>query len=356
MKKIRLAIVGCGFISNYHQDAFTKLYDKMEVVGCCDLIRERAEKTAEYLGAEYVCEDYHMLLDKADAFLLAVPHDQHYPLGMECLRNGKHVLMEKPMALNEKECLDLIHEADRNAVTFMVGYVMRYHPMMIRLKSVIDSKMYGECFSMSIWTEQYSNVYGYYEKEKNGGGQFFNHGCHYVDLLMWFLGNPVKGAHMGTNLGTPWMEGEGTSNCIFEFAGGKLGYHFGTWGARGMKHSYAIHAFFEKGMVECCLNDGKMYFHHQSKEMPYYETCDEQIMIFQCEPHIHQPVFELEHFADCVLQDKTPTTSGSVSMQSLRVIWRMYEAEEKNVIADLSGIELEGEWDVPGMAKLPACK
>jgi hypothetical protein len=46
------------------------------------------------------------------------------------------------------------------------------------------------------------------------------------------------------------MEGEGTSNAIMEFEGGKLGYHFGTWGARGMKHNYALHAFFEKCMIE----------------------------------------------------------------------------------------------------------
>lgn len=353
MRKIKLAIVGCGFISDYHKDAFKDLDDQIKVIGCCDIIPERAEKAAKHLKAEHAVEDYRELLNKADAFLLAVPHDQHYPIGMECLKNKKHVLMEKPMALNEAQCLELTHAAIQNGVKFMVGYVMRYHPMIIKLKEIIDSEEHGECFHMSIWTEQYSNVYGFYEREKNGGGQFFNHGCHYVDLLMWYFGNPVKGAHMGTNLGTPWMEAEGTSNCIFEFEGKKLAYHFGTWGARGMKHSYAMHAFFEDCMIECCLNDGKMYLHKKSKIVPYFETCDEQILIFQCAPQIHQPIFELAHFADCIRNHKEPITNGPVSMQSLRVIWRMYEAEEKNVIADLRGISLDGPWDIHGLAKLP---
>ncbi len=353
MQKIKLAIVGCGFISNYHKDAFRELSEQIEVVGCCDIDLDKAEKVAKHLDVETAVRDYRDLMDNADAFLLALPHHLHHPVGMECLKNSKHVLMEKPMALNENECLDLIHAADKHRVKFMVGYVMRYHPMILRLKKIMDQKTYGECFQMSIWTEQYSNVYGYYEKAKNGGGQFFNHGCHYVDLMMWYLGNPIKGAHMGTNLCTPWMEGEGTSNCIFEFEGGKLGYHFGTWGAKGMRHSYSIHAFFEDGMIECCLNDGKMYFHQRREIIPYFETSDQQTLIFQCAPDIHQPKFELAHFADCVLNDKEPITDGPVSMQSLRVIWRMYEAEEKDIIADLRGIELEGEWDIIGLAKLP---
>lgn len=341
MEKVRLAIVGCGFVSNYHKDAFCKLIDKMEVVGCCDLILEKAQEAATYLGAEYVVKDYRELFDKADAFLIALPHDLHYPVGMDCLKHKKHVLMEKPMALNESECLDLIESAKINNVKFMVGYVMRYHPMIRKFKEIIDSKEYGECFSMSIWTEQYTNLYGFYEKKKNGGGQFFNHGCHYIDLMMWFLGDPIKGAHMGTNLGTPWMEAEGTSNAMMEFEGKKLGYHFGTWGARGMKHNYALHAFFEDCMIECCFNEGKMYRHRKTEIVPYFETCDEQLLLFQCSPDVHQPIFELEHFADCVLNDKEPLTNGTVAMQSLRVIWRMYEAEEKNIIADLRGISIK---------------
>ena len=355
MDKVKLAIVGCGFISDVHEKAFNELRDKIEVVGCCDIIKERAESMANYLHAPYAVEDYRDLLDKADAFLLALPHDLHHPIGVDCLKHGKHVLMEKPLALSEEECLDLIRTAEENHVKLMVAYIMRYHPMVQKLKELIDNKTYGEMFQMSIWTEQYT----YYEDEwttkaaRLGGGQFFSHGCHYVDLLLWYLGEPLKGAHMGTNLCTPWMEMEGTSNAIFEFEGGRTAYHFGTWGAKGTRHSYAIHTFFEDGMVECCLNEGKMYLHKSSNLTKYFEKSDQELLIFQCEPTSHLPKYEIEHFADCILEDKEPLTTGQTTLQGHRVIWRMYEAERKDVVADLRGLGLKDSWDIPNLGKLP---
>lgn len=355
MDKVKLAIVGCGFISDVHEKAFNELRDKIEVVGCCDIIKERAESMANYLHAPYAVEDYRDLLDKADAFLLALPHDLHHPIGVDCLKHGKHVLMEKPLALSEEECLDLIRTAEENHVKLMVAYIMRYHPMVQKLKELIDNKTYGEMFQMSIWTEQYT----YYEDEwttkaaRLGGGQFFSHGCHYVDLLLWYLGEPLKGAHMGTNLCTPWMEMEGTSNAIFEFEGGRTAYHFGTWGAKGTRHSYAIHTFFEDGMVECCLNEGKMYLHKSSNLTKYFEKSDQELLIFQCEPTSHLPKYEIEHFADCILEDKEPLTTGQTTLQGHRVIWRMYDAERKDVVADLRGLGLKDSWDIPNLGKLP---
>lgn len=340
MKKVKLALVGCGFISDVHEKAFHELRDKIEVVACCDIVLERAQKMAEMLKCPVAVEDYRELLELADAFLLALPHDLHYEIGMDCLKHKKHVLMEKPLALNEEECIGLICAARENHAKLMVAYIMRYHPMITKLKEIIDGRAYGELFQMSIWTEQYT----YYEDEwttsaaRLGGGQFFSHGCHYVDLLLWYLGKPIKGAHMGTNLCTPWMEMEGTSNAIFEFEGGKLAYHFGTWGAKGTRHSYAIHTFFEDGMVECCLNEGKMYLHKSSNPAKYFEKSDQEILIFECEPTSHLPKYEIEHFADCIRNNTEPLTSGAATLQGHRVIWKMYEAEKRDVVADLRGL------------------
>lgn len=346
MAIVRLGVVGCGFISGIHEQAFDRLRGKMEVTGCCDLIPERAKAMAESVGCSFTCTDYRELFDKVDAVLLAVPHEEHYPMGSDFIRHGIHVMMEKPMAVSEQECLDLIHLARQYHVKFMVAYIMRYHPMCMKLKEIIESGQYGELFQMSIWTEQYTKAEDYdYSARALGGGQFFSHGCHYVDLLLWYLGEPVQGAHMGTRLCTPWIEWEGTSNAVFEFEGGKLAYHFGTWGTVGTRHSYAIHAFFEKGMVECCLNEGKMYLHKTKNLSSYFEKSDMEELIFTCEPTGHLPWYELNHFADCVLNDTEPLTSGETSLQGLRVIWRMYAAEASHQVADLRGLSLNGKWD-----------
>lgn len=366
MDKIKLAIIGAGMISDYHVKVFEELKDKIEVVGTCAKHIENAERVRDFLGAKYATADYKELFDVADSFLVALPHDLHYPVGMDIINAGKHCLMEKPLALNEEECLNIIHAANENNVKLMIGYIMRFHPMVVKLKELIDNKTYGNYYQMSIWTEQYEWLpEGHWlaMAKPSGGGQFYTHGCHYIDLMLWMMGRPKKGAHMGTRLCTEWIEMEGTSNAMFEFEQDRLAYHFGTWGAKGTRHSYCIHTFFEDGMVECCLNDGEMWL-HQTRDPDSYsqgvglysEKSDAPQLIFTCDGASHMPKGEIEHFADCVINDKPPLCDGPGALQGNRVIWRMYEAADRNIIADLSGLGLDEEWDKPGLYKIPDTK
>jgi predicted dehydrogenase len=212
---VRLGIIGCGGMESVHQRAYKELAGRLEVAGTADVVIGRARKTAELVGAELAVTDYRELLDSVDTCLIVLPHHLHHQAGLDCLNAGKHVLMEKPLANSESECLDLIRTAEKQERVLMTAYVMRYHPMVRRVKELIDAKVYGDVFQISIWTEQHTEREpGHWSRFAStlGGGQFFSHGCHYVDLLLWFLGSPVRGIHMGTNYGTPWMEKEGTSN------------------------------------------------------------------------------------------------------------------------------------------------
>ncbi len=360
MGKIKLGIVGCGWITNLHQQVFNELKDKIEVVGTCARHQESAERTAKFLGAKYAVTDWKQLFDVADSFLVALPINLHYQAGMEMIEAGKHVLMEKPLGVTEKECLTITQAAEDKNVKLMVAYIMRFHPMVAKLKEIIEKKTYGDFNQMSIWTEQftyYPEGHWLRKKETSGGGQFFTHGCHYVDLLLWMMGNPVKGAHFGTRKFTEWMDTEGTSNAIFEFENGRLAYHYGTWAAKGTRHSYSIQTQFEEGLVECCLNEGKMYL-HQTKDLGNYsEVSDEPELIFTCETTSHLPKYEIEYFADCVIKNVHPMTDGKSTLQGHRVIWRMYEAERRNIIADLSGLGIDNEeWKQEGLYKLPDTK
>jgi len=338
MKKIRLGLVGCGFISEIHKTAFGELKDKMEIVATCDVDLDKAKSIADMLGCSIAVDDYKQIIDQVDAVLLALPHHLHHPIGMDFLTRGIHVLMEKPLALSVAECEELINAAEESGAKLMVAYIMRYHPQVVKLKEIIDSKVYGDIFQMSIWTEQYTYIpEGSWMRDakKLGGGQLFSHGCHYVDLLFWYMGKPVRGAHLGSNLCTPWMEMEGTSNAIFEFEGGRLAYHFGTWGAKGTRHSYAIHAFFEDCMIECCLNEGQMFIHRSTDLGNYSEKSDVAELIFECEPTSHLPKYEIEHFADCIINNIQPLTGGREALKGQQAIWEMYKAERENRYADL---------------------
>ncbi len=329
---IKIGLVGCGGIGNAHVSGLADL-PGARMVATADIDISRAESAAKALGADKAVADYRELLADVDAVLLSLPHQLHHPIGMDCLAAGKHVLMEKPLANSERECLDLIEMSERTGLTLMVAYCMRYQPLLVRLKELLDAKTYGEVFQLSIWTEQHTQYppdHWASSAATLGGGQLFSHGCHYIDLLLWYLGNPIEGTHIGTNFGTPWMEKEGTSNVSIKFENGALGYHFGTWGAKGTRLGYSFHAHCTEGMLEAAITQGKLIL-HQNREETILLTAEDAKSLRN----------ETLHFIDCINTGAKPLTDAHSSLQGLRLIWRLYEAEQKKVVADLRGLGLE---------------
>ncbi len=348
MNKIRLGIIGCGGMAKTHSGGFGYLADKVEIAATCDIVIERAQEAAEVTGAKLAVTDYHELLDHVDAVLIVLPHDLHFEVAMTCLKAGKHVLVEKPMCNTEEECLELIQTSEEVGKVLMTAYPVRFWPIVLKLKELLDSKAYGECFQLSIWTEQYTRLYdGHWglSADRLGGGQFFSHGCHYVDLMLWIMGRPVRGTHLGTNFGTPWMEKEGTSNVTIEFENGALGYHFGTWGARGTTLGWSIHAHCTGGMLEVNRNDNKLYAHTQMKEeRANLESESTHEVLYEGDSNGKFTQHELEHFLDCIHTGNRPITDGPTSLQGRSVIWQLYEAEKNGTVADLRGLGLNDDW------------
>jgi predicted dehydrogenase len=324
-------------MGNAHRARFEHNADRMTVTACVDIIPERAEQAAANFGAR-AATDFEEVLPDVDAVLIALPHPVHHPVGMACLEAGKHVLMEKPLAINEAQCLDLIAAREKSGTVLMNGYSQRYNPLMLFLAELLFAKKYGECFHLSMWTEQYTRASDpdfIYTREALGGGQLFSHGCHYIDLLMWMLGEPLEGHHLGTNFGTPWMEREGTSDVVMKFASGAVGYHGGTWGAKGTRLGYSFHAQCEEGMIELDQFNGIVALHRGDKHAD--EDRGVKILMEHGDNSKHTDR-EMRHFLDCIDGNLTPFTNAEDALQSLRVIWRLYEAEDTGRIADLRGL------------------
>ena len=335
---IRIALIGCGGMGQSHRAAFERLRGRARFAAAVDVDLARARATADLMGCGTIAADYRQVCDAFDAAIVAVPHHLHHPIGIDLLRRGKHLLMEKPLANSEAECIDLIETAERAECTLMVAYCMRFHPIVVEMERLLKARAYGDLFQLSIWTEQHTQGEPgswMHRKKTLGGGQLFSHGCHYVDILLAWMGQPVSGTHVGTNFGTPWMEGEGTSNVALKFASGALGYHFGTWGAKGTRLRYSFHAHCTEGMLEGQISQGRLLLHRgaleaeKGREMLLLET--------KVGKHIEN---ELIHFVDCLAHRRRPLTDGRRSLQSLRVIWKLYEAEDKGVVADLSAVSI----------------
>ena len=350
MEKLRIGLVGCGNMMNVHAAAVNEVKD-VEVVAVCDIVPENAQKVAAVLNDPYITTDYTTMVDKIDAVMIALPHDLHYECGMFFARKKKHILMEKPLCNSEEECLSLIETCEQMGVTLMCAYPVRFWPGIRKLKDLVDSGEYGKVIQMSIWTEQLTGA-NWEELDKPawlstarlGGGQLFSHGCHYVDVMLWFMGEPVKGCHFGTKVGTPWMMREGTSVLTMAFESGDVGYQGATWGARGTRLGYDFQIQTEKGMLEYEHDSGEVRLYNSQGDHKPGQTNDENktySVLWKREGAASkQTQFEIAHFAECVRTGKTPLTNGRDTLQGLRVIWKTYEAEKNNTIADLRGLGL----------------
>ena len=349
MEKLRLGLIGCGHMMETHV-AGVEQVGAVEIVAVCDVVRERAESVALALGNNpKIFTSYRDMVDDVDAVMIALPHDLHYECGMFFAFHNKHVLMEKPLCNSEEECLSLIEECERRNLKLMCAYPVPYFPAIIKLKELVDSGEYGEIMQMSIWTEQLTtpditgnNPWG--ATARLGGGQLFSHGCHYVDLLLRFLGEPVEGAHVGTRNGTPWMLREGTSAVVMKFKNGAIGYHGATWGARGSRMSYDYQVMMEKGLLELEWATGEIRLYNGNGEHKPLGSAERQqynVIWTREEGRGKATQHEIKHFVDCVINDKKPLTDGRSALQSLRVIWALYDAEKNHTMADLRGLGLE---------------
>jgi len=346
-------MIGCGTMAASHVRTLAPLRHRMRFTAFADLDLARAQQAAAAADGAVAVADCRQLFDAVDAVVIAVPHDLHFAIGMDCLNAHKHILMEKPLALTEAECRKLI-AADRSPdPVLMVGYVMRHDPLWTHLGDALRARTYGDVFHVSIWTEQYTDTSrGAWlgQAKRVGGGQLFSHGCHYIDLLLQWLGDPVRGSHVGTNLGTPWMEREGTSNVCLKFASGATAYHFGTWGARGSRLRYSVHAHCTEGMLELDHAQGTITLHRDRSggDLPALqalaadgETPDTpgQVVVYrQPDKSDKAVVQQMAAFLDCIEQRRIPAVSAASSLRSLQVIWKLYEAEGKGVVADLTGL------------------
>ena len=337
--KHKLILIGCGGMAKQHASRFESLFDRVDVTAVVDLDIAKAQAVSDLLpNHPPVFTDYKEALPYGDLVLQVLPHQLHAEVTIDCLNAGKHVLAEKPLANTREECLAMIEAAKRNNRILMVAYCMRFHPILREMRRLIKEKVYGECFQLSIWTEQLTisaDKPWVHDRKTLGGGQLFSHGCHYIDLILWMMGKPKSGSHVSTNLGTPWMDREGTSNVTLSFPNGALAYHFGTWGARGTRLGYSFHAHCEKAMLDFKLFENKLYLRNNTDEhipdMP--EGQNETVLMDMTGSPAKPTVEEMRHFLDCVETGAAPETSPEESLEGLEIIWKLYEAEENGLIA-----------------------
>jgi predicted dehydrogenase len=151
MEKIRTAVVGLN-MGLAHAHAY-KLSEQSDLRWVVDLDQAKAAGVAAELDCKYTA-DWKEILDDVDAISFATPHHLHAPMAMEAIMAGKHVMLEKPLANTEEECLKLIKGAEDKGVTLMLAYIVRFRPGIQRLKEALDNEEYGKPFNANCWIEE----------------------------------------------------------------------------------------------------------------------------------------------------------------------------------------------------------
>lgn len=322
MSKIRTAVVGLN-MGLAHAHAY-HLAEKADLRWVVDLDEEKAAEVAKELGCDYTT-DWTKIIDDVDAVSLCTPHHLHASQSLAAINAGKHVLLEKPLANSEEDCLSVIRAADDRQVTLMLAYVVRYLPAVRKLKEALDSGVYGKPISAQGWVQAYLQPAPgtwFASKEKLGGGCLFSHGCHYVDILLYLFGEPNKVAHFGNNIGTDWMEGEGTSHGLIEFENGVIAGLNTSWGMKYAKSPARFQIQLTEGFLE--LDNSMWTVTAKSKD-------GEQILYERPQDYARGPGanvwFEIEHFLDSITNGTRPETDGREILKSHRTIWAMYNSK-----------------------------
>ncbi|MBQ6789718.1 MAG: Gfo/Idh/MocA family oxidoreductase [Clostridia bacterium] len=196
MEKVRVGIIGCGGIANGKHMPGLKNVKEAEMVAFCDLIIERAEKAAKEYGTPdaKVYVDYkEMLEDKTiDVVHVCTPNRAHSFITVDALEAGKHVMCEKPMAINSVEALKMIDAAKRTGKKLTIGYQNRQRNDAQYLKNEALAGTFGDIYYARAIALRRRAVptWGVFLNEyEQGGGPLIDIGTHALDLSLWTMDN-----------------------------------------------------------------------------------------------------------------------------------------------------------------------
>lgn len=245
--KYGFGVIGCGVISDTHLDAI-KLLPNAEIVAVCDTREDAARAKAEKYGCDYYTDLAEMLKrDDLHVVNVVVPSGLHAKLGIQCAEAGKHVICTKPIDVTLEKIDSLIAAAERNHVLVGATHQSRDYTVYKRLKQAVDEGrlgklLYGSAIVPWFRSEEYYSDGWHGTRALDGGGALMNQGIHYVDLLLWVMGNPVKVFGLAENLGHKSIEVEDCANAVLKFENGAQGMIQGTTCTyRGYPHRLEIH-------------------------------------------------------------------------------------------------------------------
>jgi predicted dehydrogenase len=190
-KKLKWGVAGCG---KYTEETFLptlQQLSKSKLISVYSSDPLRAKSIAEKFGAVNHTSDYdEFLKGDFDAVYIAGANSVHHMLTIKAAQAGKHILCEKPLALNSAEAEEMVKVCAEKNVKLAVNYVFRFHPLTVKAKEIIEKGMLGKIVSInaSFNVDYAPNENFRFQKNLSGGGALRDIGTHMIDLLRVFGG------------------------------------------------------------------------------------------------------------------------------------------------------------------------
>ncbi|HEV2764396.1 MAG TPA: Gfo/Idh/MocA family oxidoreductase [Pyrinomonadaceae bacterium] len=332
MRPLRWGLIGCGDIARRRVAPALRDLPNCELVAVSRARSELAEEFAREFGAARWYADWRQLLaDKeVEAVYVATPVHLHAEQTIAAAEAGKHVLCEKPMAMNTDECDRVLAACEAAGVRLGVAYYRHFYPAVRRVKEVLSSGGIGRAVLAHVNAFERFDPEPTHprrwliEKRLSGGGPMFDFGCHRIEVLLDLFGPVRKVRALARNVLFE-REVEDTAVALFEFVCGAQAVLSVTHAARDPQDTLEIYG--DAGSVRVdSLNKGTL--------------CVSNAEGFSTERHtphanLHQPL--IEDFARAVLEGRAPTVDGRAGREVARLEDEIYADASRGAGANSVG-------------------
>lgn len=221
-------IIGCGRVAKNHIYACQKL-PYVSLTHFCDLDLDKAKSASNNFDSPVLSNNYQELIDsEIESISICTDHGSHFEIAKACIQKKKHVLVEKPICISDKQATELLEMLDdQNDVICSVVSQHRYDPLIDQIYKLVQDKVFGNIVTASGFV-QCSKASDYYSGwrgkiDTEGGSALINQGIHTLDLMIWMCGEVREAKTFCDNLKFHQNQTEDTIAATCQFALGALG-------------------------------------------------------------------------------------------------------------------------------------
>ncbi|MCD6361916.1 MAG: Gfo/Idh/MocA family oxidoreductase [Armatimonadetes bacterium] len=217
---IKVGLVGCGALGRTHTNALAEL-DDARMTAFCDINEDAAKALCDEAGGDYYTTDFDRLLEdeSLQAIYVCTRHDSHAELCVRAAEAGKHVLVEKPLALTVEDCRAVGAAVERTGIKLMPAFKMRYYELIARAREIVPEPL---VVTMQMMDNRWADDM-WANDPVQGGGNVMSQGCHSCDIMRFVARrDPLWVSAVGGNYYQP--TGVADNICaVFQFEGGVAG-------------------------------------------------------------------------------------------------------------------------------------